>query len=99
MTAVLAAYAGPRAAQLAAIEAAIGRELVFTESTPEQFRVQVQGYGVAEGIVSMLLDYWRDTVDEPDVVRSPEQLTGRPARTLEQWARDHAAEFGATPSP
>lgn len=84
-----------RTAQLQTISAAIGRELTFTQSTPEDFRAQMSRYGVAEDIVSMLLDYWRDTVDEPDVVRSPERLTGRPARTLSEWAHDHAAAFGA----
>lgn len=84
-----------RVAQLEAIAAAIGRELVFTENTPDEFRTEMSRYGVPDGIVDMLLDYWRDTVEEPDVVRSPERLTGRPGRTLAQWARDHAAEFGA----
>ena len=84
-----------RTAQLAAIGTAIGRELTFTENTPEEFRAEMARYGVAEGIVKMLLDYWSDTVGTPDVVRSPEPLTGRPARTLAEWARDHAADFGA----
>lgn len=87
-----------RVAQLDAIGAAIGRELTFTENTPAEFRAQMNRYGVPENIVAMLLDYWRDTVDEPDVVRSAEWLTGRPARTLTEWAGDHAADFGA-PAP
>ena len=87
-----------RVAQLQAIGDAIGRELTFTENTPTEFRAEMGHYGVAEDIVTMLLDYWRDTVEEPDVVRSPEQLTGRPARTLAEWAHDHAAEFGAEAS-
>jgi hypothetical protein len=41
---------------------------------------------------------WRDTVDAPDVVRPVEWLTGRPARTLAEWARDHAADF-VIPAP
>ncbi|KRC64289.1 nucleoside-diphosphate sugar epimerase [Aeromicrobium sp. Root236] len=91
------AMTGPQALtrvdQLAAIGTAIGRELTFTENTPEEFRAEMAQYGVADGIVTMLLDYWSDTVDQPDVVRSPEALTGRPARTLADWARDHAADF------
>lgn len=93
------AMTGPQAltriAQLQAIGGAIGRELTFTENSPEDFRAEMSRYGVAEDIVTMLLDYWRDTVDEPDVVRSPEPLIGRPARTLSQWAHDHTAAFGA----
>jgi uncharacterized protein YbjT (DUF2867 family) len=82
-----------RVAQLEAIGTAIGRDLTFTEITPEQFRVEMDSYGVPADIVTMLLDYWRDTVDQPDVVRSPDSLTGRPARTMAEWAHDHADAF------
>jgi uncharacterized protein YbjT (DUF2867 family) len=85
-----------RVAQLEAIGAATGRDLVFTETTPAEFRAEMSQHGVPEDVVAMLLDHWRDTVDEPDPVRSPEWLTGRPARTLAEWARDHAADFGAS---
>jgi hypothetical protein len=45
-------------------------------------------------IVKMLLDCWRDTVETPDeVFPSVMQLTGRPARTLAEWAREHAGAF------
>jgi uncharacterized protein YbjT (DUF2867 family) len=83
-----------RIEQLAAIGAAIGRELHFTETTPDEFRTEMRSYGVGDDIVEMLLDYWSDTVETPDVVRpAVQQLTGRPARTLAEWARDHAADF------
>jgi uncharacterized protein YbjT (DUF2867 family) len=84
-----------RVAQLQTIGSAIGRDLTFTENTPAEFRAEMTRYGVPEGIVSMLLDHWADTVDRPDVVRPVEPLTGRPARTLAEWAREHAAAFGA----
>ncbi|WP_086847386.1 NAD(P)H-binding protein [Amycolatopsis kentuckyensis] len=92
------AMTGPQALtrveQLAAIGAAIGRELHFTETTPDEFRTEMRSYGVGDDIVKMLLDYWSDTVETPDVVRpTVQQLTGRPARTLAEWARDHAADF------
>ncbi|WP_410596702.1 SDR family oxidoreductase [Amycolatopsis sp. lyj-23] len=83
-----------RVEQLGAIGAAIGRELHFTESTPEEFRAEMRSYGVGDDIVSMLLRYWSDTVETPDAVRpAVAQLTGKPARTLAEWARDHAADF------
>lgn len=87
-----------RLAQLETIGAATGRRLVFTETSPEEFRAQMERYGVAQPVVDMVLDHWRDTVEVPDVVRSAESITGRPARTLAQWARDHAADFSA-PDP
>ena len=82
-----------RADQLAAIGAAIGRALTFDEISPEEFARQMAQYMPAE-VIKMLLDYWSDTVTEPDVVLGTvEAVTGRPARTLAQWARDHAAAF------
>ena len=79
--------------QLKAIGDAIGRDLTFTEQTPEEFAAEMAQYGVGADIVTMLLDYWSDTVDEPDVPRPPDRLIGRPAKTLSEWARDHAADF------
>ncbi|MGW3995583.1 SDR family oxidoreductase [Amycolatopsis sp. NPDC004772] len=85
-----------RVEQLNTIGTAIDRELRFTENTPDEFRAEMHSYGVGEDIISMLLGHWSDTVETPDVVRpAVEQVTGRPARTLAEWARDHAAAFGA----
>lgn len=80
-----------QADQLAAIGAAIGRPLTFRTITPEEFTATMTQWMPA-GIVAMLLRYWSDTVGAPDVVRSAERVTGR-ARTLAQWARDHADDF------
>lgn len=82
-----------RVAQLDTIGAALGRRLTFTENTPADFTAEMSRYGVPADIVAMLLAYWSDTVTEPDRVRSPEPLIGRPARTLSEWARDHVADF------
>jgi len=84
-----------RVEQVAALGAGLGRELHLVEISPEEFRADTAPY-VPEGIVSMLLDYWSDTVTEPDRVRpGVPELTGKPGRTLEQWARDHRADFSA----
>lgn len=83
-----------RVEQLRTIGTAIGRELHFTETTPDEFRTEMRSYGVGDDIISMLLDYWSDTVETPDVVRpTVQQVTGRPAHTLAEWAHDHAADF------
>ncbi len=75
-----------RIEQVAAIGAAIGREIPLVEISPDEFRAEV-GQLVPEPIVAMLLDYWFDTLTEPDRVR------GHAHRTLEEWARDHRADF------
>jgi len=82
-----------RAEQLATIGAAIGRELNFVEISPEAFAEQMAQY-MPPPVIAMLLDYWSDTVTQPDVVLDTvERLTGQPARTLATWANDHRADF------
>lgn len=79
--------------QLKTIGAAIGQELKYQRISPEQFTQSMSQYMPAD-IIKMLLDYWSDTVEQPDVVRpGVEQITGRPARTLAQWAAEHASDF------
>jgi uncharacterized protein YbjT (DUF2867 family) len=82
-----------RIEQLQAIGDALGRTLMYQETSPEAFAQAVAQYMPAP-IIKMLLDYWSDTVTEPDVVRpTVEQITGRPARTLAAWAADHVQDF------
>jgi uncharacterized protein YbjT (DUF2867 family) len=82
-----------RAEQLQAIGDAVGRTLTYHETSPEAFEESMRAFMPAP-IIRMLLDYWSDTVAAPDVVRpTVEQVTGRPARTLAQWAADHASDF------
>jgi uncharacterized protein YbjT (DUF2867 family) len=79
--------------QLKTIGAAIGQELTYQAITPEQF-MQSMSQFMPTDIIQTMLDYWSDTVEQPDVVRpTVEQITGRPARTLAQWANDHASDF------
>lgn len=79
--------------QLRTIGAEIGRELTYQIISPEQFRQSMSAF-MPEDIITQLLNYWSDTVEQPDVVRpTVEQVTGKPARTLAQWAADHRAMF------
>jgi len=82
-----------RREQLGAIGDAIGRELAFREQTPGEFAAAMAQYMPSE-IIEMVLDHWHDTQFDPDLVfATTEAVTGRPARTLRDWARDHAADF------
>lgn len=79
--------------QLAAIGDAIGRDLTFVEIEPDQFSEQMSAY-LDPPTIKMLLDYWRDTVDQPDeVLPTVEDVTGRPGLSLARWATDHASAF------
>jgi hypothetical protein len=47
--------------------------------------------------VDSALTYWASLVGHPEpVFDGVERVTGRPARTFREWARDHAGEFGGT---
>jgi hypothetical protein len=47
-------------------------------------------------VVNMLLDAWAAAIGQPAFVTSTVAgITGEPARTLLDWATDHAAEFRA----
>lgn len=79
--------------QLQAIANELGRTLTYQETSPDAFAQTMAQYMPAP-IIKMLLDYWSDTVAEPDVVRpTVEHVTGRPACTLAEWAADHAEDF------
>jgi uncharacterized protein YbjT (DUF2867 family) len=82
-----------RVEQLNAIGGAIGKVLYFREISPESFQSEMEKY-MPLPIIKMLLDYWSDTVERPDRVLSTiEKVTGAKARTLADWAIDHAADF------
>jgi uncharacterized protein YbjT (DUF2867 family) len=82
-----------RIEQLDTIAAALGKKLRFHEIPPESF-AQEMGKYMPQPIIKMLLDYWSDTVAIPDVVLPTiEQITGQKARSLAQWAKDHAPDF------
>jgi uncharacterized protein YbjT (DUF2867 family) len=82
-----------RVEQLNIIGAAIGKKLRFQEIPADVFQKEMEKY-MPPPVIKMLLDYWSDTVTVPEVVLpTVEQLTGHKARTLAQWAKDHASDF------
>ena len=79
--------------QLEIIGDAIGEKLTFQKISPEQFRQSMAQF-MPDEVINMLLNYWSDTVTQPDVVRkTAEQVTGKPGRTFAQWATDHMSDF------
>lgn len=91
------AFTGPeslsRREQAATIARAIGKEIDLVEITADEFRADVAPF-MPDGLISMMLDYWRDTVSEPEVPRPVTPITGNPGRTLAEWAQDHRVDFG-----
>jgi uncharacterized protein YbjT (DUF2867 family) len=84
-----------QADQVRQIGEAIGRDVRWAEVAPETARAQlIEAWGDAT-FVDGALTYWASLLHHPEpVTGTVEQLTGRPARTFRQWARDHAADFG-----
>ncbi|MEU7496151.1 SDR family oxidoreductase [Streptomyces griseofuscus] len=90
---------GPAAAtnadQVAAIGAAVGRELTFVEIDPAAAGPQLFPYLDAHMLDRLLKTFEATIGVTPEITDTVERITGTPARTFARWARDHAADFGA----
>jgi uncharacterized protein YbjT (DUF2867 family)/ketosteroid isomerase-like protein len=85
-----------QAEQVRVIGAAAGRPATVEELTREEARADMAGWG---DYADAALDYWQSIVAEPEpVLPTVEELTGHPARTFTQWARDHADDFRPLPA-
>ncbi len=81
-----------RIEQLNCIGTAIGKKLRFQEIPADVFQKEMEKY-MPLSVIKILLDYWSDTLTIPEVaLPTVEQLIGQ-ARTLTQWAEDHASDF------
>jgi uncharacterized protein YbjT (DUF2867 family) len=79
--------------QLAAIGAALGRPLRFEALTPET-AVRELSREFPPGLAEMIVAGQGAFVETPEAMtHEVEALTGRPARTFAEWARDHEADF------
>ncbi|GAA2789746.1 NAD(P)H-binding protein [Saccharopolyspora taberi] len=79
--------------QVAAIGKAIGRELEYVEISREAAREAMIAHMPAE-IVDATLDFiGSPTEEELHIVPTVEKVTGKPARSYEQWALENADRF------
>jgi uncharacterized protein YbjT (DUF2867 family) len=88
--------------QVRAIAAATGQDIGFEMVTRERAREFVDWKDpAAAGIADFVLEFdpeslghsaeeWAEALEPLDTV---EQVTGRPARTFAEWARDHVRDF------
>lgn len=80
--------------QVAAIGRALGRKLRMEEISEEAARSELLRVIPSPPVVGYLMKAWVAVEGHPAFVTSTvEKLTGVPARTFENWARDHAAAF------
>jgi uncharacterized protein YbjT (DUF2867 family) len=83
-----------QADQVQAISQAIGRPLRFEEIPREQARPGLVAALGDEAFADGALDTWAAFVTQPERVTSAvQEITGRPARTMRDWAEDHADDF------
>ncbi|MFH9727415.1 NmrA family NAD(P)-binding protein [Streptomyces sp. NPDC017254] len=80
--------------KIAALGTAAGRQVEFAELTPDEARAAMRKQGVPEHMIDFQLEVF---ADPPAAYNTPngvvEKVTGRPARTFAQWARENAATF------
>ncbi|HEV8038644.1 MAG TPA: hypothetical protein VGP62_07260 [Bryobacteraceae bacterium] len=80
---------------MSTIGRAIGRSLRIEEISPDEARRELLA-NMPVSVVNMLLDAWAAAIGQPAFVTSMvAEITGAPARTFQEWATDHVAEFRA----
>ncbi|GII31534.1 NAD(P)H-binding protein [Planotetraspora mira] len=83
-----------QADQVRIIGEEIGRSVRWEELPPEQAREQLLTSWGDPAFVDGALGYWASLVAEPErVTHTVEEVTGTPARTFREWAREHAGDF------
>ncbi|MBB5911876.1 uncharacterized protein YbjT (DUF2867 family) [Nocardia transvalensis] len=90
---------GPRALspgeQTEILADVLGRPLCYAESTPEEARAALLGFGVEPEIADAIMALRATALESFTSVVHPEveEITGRPPRTFLDWAREHRALF------
>jgi uncharacterized protein YbjT (DUF2867 family) len=72
----------------------LGRELRFTGQSNEEARAEMSEAMPAEYVDAFLRFFVDGDVDESAVLPTVQEVTGRPPRSFEEWARAHADAFG-----
>lgn len=79
--------------QVAAIGRALGRELRFTEISPDEAGPELFPH-VPPGMLRALMDTFAESVGTPpETTGTVGEITGRPARPFAAWAEDHVDDF------
>jgi uncharacterized protein YbjT (DUF2867 family) len=83
-----------QADQVRIIGEAISRPVRWEEVPPAVARQQLLAVLGDPGFVDGAFSYWATLITNPEpVTRTVEEVTGKPARTFREWARDHADAF------
>jgi uncharacterized protein YbjT (DUF2867 family) len=73
----------------------LGEQIRFVSPEPAQFRAMLMQFGVPEWLAEGVLEGFEviSRGDAAPVTNTVHELTGRPAKTLEQFVQDHRAAF------
>lgn len=75
------------------ISEAIGEDISFIELTPDQAREQMSKF-MDSKILNMMLGYWAEADNKvQEISNEVERITGKPAKTFLEWAKDHKEDF------
>ncbi|WP_069886727.1 NmrA family NAD(P)-binding protein [Streptomyces luteocolor] len=79
--------------QIHAIGAALGRPLRYVDIPPQEVGPELFPH-VPPQMLPAILDSFAAAVGaEPEITTTVETVTGRPARTFQEWAHDHKDDF------
>jgi uncharacterized protein YbjT (DUF2867 family) len=79
--------------QIHAIGAALGRTLRFIDVPAEDVGPEMFPHVPPQILPALLASFAAAVGTEPEITTTVEAVTGQPARTFDQWARDHKADF------
>jgi uncharacterized protein YbjT (DUF2867 family)/ketosteroid isomerase-like protein len=83
-----------QAEQVETIARAVGKQMRVEDLSDDEARQAMLDLGADPALADSAVTYWAALVDNPEpVTTTVTQLTGRPALTFADWAREHADEF------
>jgi uncharacterized protein YbjT (DUF2867 family) len=79
--------------RVAVLAQVLGRDLRFEGQSDAEARAEMSESMPAEYVDAFFSFFADGSLDESQVLRTVEEITGRPPRSFEQWARTHADAF------
>lgn len=80
--------------RIAILSRVLGRDIAFAPISHEQAIERLTATGVSRADAEYVVGWYAaPNTEATTVVDTVEKVTGRPARTFEQWAREHADRF------
>jgi len=83
----------PPATQVAILGRALGRELRFEGLSDHDARVELERLFPPPFVEAMFRFFAGGEFDDARVVHTVDEILGRPPRTFEEWAAEHAGAF------